>query len=439
MPGIVRPVRVAQVCATMLLAACMLPSLASPAVAAGWTKQYDSYPAHYLIPTGIRSVDASHTWIFGNGVVLGTTDGGTSWRSTTPSYPAQWNDVDFVSADEGWAVGADGASAVIAHTLDGGATWSLQPVSGRALRAVDFYNARQGWAVGDFGTIRQTTDGGATWLPVTVAGQPMAGLLDVRAADPWNVWIGGKNVIWHSSTAGGTWSIWNYTGGAVNFTGVASFGNKAWLAGGPGFIWQTADGGRTWAKRSLPITSTIAAVTFTDASNGWGVGAYGAIVHTTNGGATWGTQKLPLGTAVNRSTHLAGISMLDRSRGWAVAMLGKGNAAVFKTTDGGGPTTYPVYFALKLTFAKSRAAHNTWVAASGSVGPVASAKGRTVTLQYLDGSVWRNFGTSSISSKGTFSGRVRNASRVTRKYRAYMPAAGGVRAGYSAVVSITWY
>jgi photosystem II stability/assembly factor-like uncharacterized protein len=60
----------------------------------------------------------------------------------------------------GFAVGWNGAGAVL-RTSDGGETWAPQAVSSQyRLRGVFFLDARRGWAVGDNGTIRHTGSGG---------------------------------------------------------------------------------------------------------------------------------------------------------------------------------------------------------------------------------------------------------------------------------------
>ncbi|MBM3241900.1 hypothetical protein FJZ31_36985 [Candidatus Poribacteria bacterium] len=78
-------------------------------------------------------------------------------------WETNFNDVHFVDARNGWAVGEDG---VIAHTTDGGVTWTPQN-SGttNSLIGVDFVNANEGWIVGGNGTILHTINGGATWIP----------------------------------------------------------------------------------------------------------------------------------------------------------------------------------------------------------------------------------------------------------------------------------
>src|SRR5204863_892715 len=79
--------------------------------------------------------------------------------------------VQFVSAQEGWAVGDEG---VVWHTIDGGKTWERQPTGVRAsLRSVHFLLPYQGvgWIAGreelpqggSVGVLLYTSDGGTKW------------------------------------------------------------------------------------------------------------------------------------------------------------------------------------------------------------------------------------------------------------------------------------
>jgi photosystem II stability/assembly factor-like uncharacterized protein len=99
-------------------------------------------------------------------------------RADDPADPAvsdaQLNDVHFVDALHGWAVGERG---VIWRTKDGGATWLLQD-SGTvcSLQSVWFVDENTGWVVGgqglpyspfSTGLVLATTDGGHHWRPLS--------------------------------------------------------------------------------------------------------------------------------------------------------------------------------------------------------------------------------------------------------------------------------
>jgi photosystem II stability/assembly factor-like uncharacterized protein/putative cell wall-binding protein len=124
----------------------------------------------------VRFIDANTGWAVGGhdagsggqtaaGVIMHTTDGGTTWARQTWSFVPRLSSVDFVNATTGWAVGEEGT---ILATTDGGSTWTAQ-TSGTTdwLSSVDFVNATTGWSAGGAGTILKTTNGGATWTPQT--------------------------------------------------------------------------------------------------------------------------------------------------------------------------------------------------------------------------------------------------------------------------------
>ena len=70
-------------------------------------------------------------------------------------------DVNFISSQSGWAVGAGGT---IMHTNDGGINWTMQ-LSGTTNRlwGVSFTDENNGIVVGWEGTILKTTNGGLNW------------------------------------------------------------------------------------------------------------------------------------------------------------------------------------------------------------------------------------------------------------------------------------
>jgi photosystem II stability/assembly factor-like uncharacterized protein len=103
-------------------------------------------------------------WIAGdNGRIFGTTNGGVNWNLLTSGIPFHFNDILFISAIEGWAVGAFGNGGCY-KTNDGGNTWTAQTLPTTApLTSVHFVNANEGWACGTNGLILRTNDGGNNW------------------------------------------------------------------------------------------------------------------------------------------------------------------------------------------------------------------------------------------------------------------------------------
>ena len=102
--------------------------------------------------------DVNDGWAVGQGgVILHTTNGGTSWLTQSSGTAYDLFSVSFVDANYGWVVGGELETSegnVTLHTTNGGSSWNTQS-SGttKSLRCVAFINANNGWAVGDSGTI----------------------------------------------------------------------------------------------------------------------------------------------------------------------------------------------------------------------------------------------------------------------------------------------
>ena len=164
--------------------------------------------------------------------------------------PGTLTGVQFVSADQGWAVGQD----VILATADGGAHWRVQRSGGLNLTAVDFVNGQDGWAAGNT-TLLATTDGGAHWKALP---EPCPLIRSVHFISPSTGFAvaGGRN-------DGG------YDPAMPNMGGV---------------VLTTGDAGHTW--RPLAAPANAQSVCFSDPAHGW-LGAAGRLYRTVDGGRQW--------------------------------------------------------------------------------------------------------------------------------------------------------
>ena len=83
----------------------------------------------------------------------GVRDARTSVDPPTLTNDASLNDVGFVDAEIGWAVGARGT---ILSTVDGGQTWTAQEIPGAKvghINALHMIDTENGWAVANDGVI----------------------------------------------------------------------------------------------------------------------------------------------------------------------------------------------------------------------------------------------------------------------------------------------
>lgn len=190
-----------------LAAACCLLSGATAAVAGGaQVPHLLDVPAHVSRHTAaalivaVSNAGGRLVAVGERGTVLLSDDQGRSWRQAG-SVPVSvaLTGVQFISAEQGWAIGHGG---VVLHTADGGETWARQ-LDGRRIGALAaeeassieaqggdathlkrdaalleqdgpdkpllglyFADAARGWAVGAYGIALATRDGGASWQAI---------------------------------------------------------------------------------------------------------------------------------------------------------------------------------------------------------------------------------------------------------------------------------
>ena len=195
-----------------------------------------TWQLQYQIPdvafTGISVVDrqtafavAVNEFAGGGGLVVRTTNGGTTWQQVTPNGRGFFG-VHFVSATTGWVVGRE-----IYKTTDGGAHWTKQfDDADTVLDAVSFADAKNGWATGYGGVVLHTTNGGTTWTPQSTGAPTGTAVLGVTAVSA----------------------------------------STALIAGSGGFVARTTNDGGTWTRESLPgAPADLEDVLFIDAKRGW--------------------------------------------------------------------------------------------------------------------------------------------------------------------------
>jgi photosystem II stability/assembly factor-like uncharacterized protein len=188
---------------------------------------------------GSSAPDAAHVWVCGldafrgRSVLLFSPDWGRTWqRQAVPSglVPTA---VDFISADEGWAMALGDRGTRILHSTDGGSHWAVltgsQRVAGMFQR-LHFADALHGWALGrsmddpEESAMLATVDGGMTWAscaPVLEDGEVLGGFTftDAEHGFAWDD-IGTGGALWRTADGGTTWSR-EWAGSSSGFAGVA--------------------------------------------------------------------------------------------------------------------------------------------------------------------------------------------------------------------------
>jgi len=346
----------------------------------GWYEQHPLLGGQAGQLNAVCFIDANTaTAVAGDGSILRTTDGGSTWRNQVSGTKGRLLSVCFVDTMTGTAVGLGGT---IISTTDGGITWVREPTGvPYAYRGVCFTDAHTGTVVGN-GIIVRTTNGGFTWV------QQLAGLFhdlySVCFIDAMTgTAVGEGGTILHTDDGGSTW-IQQPSGTTASLRGVSLADENSGMVVGDEVILRTTDGGATWVRQSNEIAdgTLLFDVALSGANTGIAVGAGrnsageyigGVILRTTNGGVNWERQLIDFPYA------FYGVSSLDSNTTLVVGGYGS-EGMVCRTTDGG--STWPTWLIL------SRAMPATLSGVYSVDANVATAVGGTILRTTDGGTTW---------------------------------------------------
>jgi photosystem II stability/assembly factor-like uncharacterized protein len=205
-----------------------------------------------------------NVWIVGfPGILLHSSDGGTTFASQRPADRSSFFAVDFVDEKTGWVAGRGGQ---ILATRDGGATWEKQATgTTEPLLAIDFVDASHGIAVGNFATAVRTEDGGRTWVAIRVAPEGEDPSLNgvAFATDREAIVVGEFGSVFRTGDGGLTWEAVS-SGVNDSLYGAAALpGGVLMAAGAEGVLITSADGGRSFTPVATGTTRHLFRVTGT--------------------------------------------------------------------------------------------------------------------------------------------------------------------------------
>jgi len=287
-------------------------------------------------------LNAQLGWAVGDrGAIWHTDDGGRQWRLQTSGTTAPLHAVWFLDERIGWAAGGlthshrPGSESVLLTTRDGGATWTpLVNPTLPALRRIGFFDALHGWAVGNPSAIYPsgvfaTDDGGRNWRPIPggdSSGWRAAEFLDARTGA-----LAGRMVTTAAVRQGQITSPRCAGSDLHNFSALRlTPSGLGWLVGDGGLIRVTGDLGASWTPPSGELPPAARHFDFIAVavvgSKCWIVGSPGSrIFHSPDGGRSWIVSET--GSAV----PLRAVAFTDDRHGWAAGELG----TILATDDGG--------------------------------------------------------------------------------------------------------
>lgn len=279
-----------------------------------------------MFAVGDSGIAGAHLGTDRRAVILKSTDAGHSWRTVAkvdsrnaPNFGVCMRDIQFPSADTGYAVGEKG---IALQTTDGGESWeSLESWYRTDLYGLHFFSGTDGFFFGEASRMPHTSDGGMTWDTLK---HNFGYIFDVHFIRP-----------------------------DLGF--VCNAG-----------IERTTDKGRTWNWDVIEAIDPahpgarpqFRAMTFSDAQHGWAVGDYrsGVIYRTTTGGLVH-TDRIPAAETLSmslspsplrsgqRATVRIDLPYLDNVRITVHDMLGRALQRVYEGEMSAGAQNVPLNMA----------------------------------------------------------------------------------------------
>lgn len=275
----------------------------------------------------IKFTDSQNGWVVGDGYnVLKTNNAGTIWTNTnTANYIDEANDFAAISATK--IIIATGEGKVVT-TSNGGTSFSEQILStNNSLNAISFPSSTNGYVVGDNGVAFKTTNGGTTYTPINTG-------ITVNHTEAFFVTnqlgfvVSEYGEIKKTIDNANTWATLSTSGMGttkqIYFTDIANgYTVNEW-----GAVFRTTDGGNSFIAAGQTCLQTPFDMQFINDSTGFVVGSFVNascdISYTTNYGATWQSIKLPYEYAA------WGIFALDTANVYIVGQ----NQSIIKTGSG---------------------------------------------------------------------------------------------------------
>lgn len=294
-----------------------------------WNHQDSGYTQAVL--WDIDFINGTHGWVvgqssmgLGHGIILATTDGGSTWNTQLSDISQWFNQIAIIDPNTIWVA----ALSNLATTTDGGETWSYVEFENvtTLFGTVGFANISHGWA----STNRQlysTTDSGATWR-ISAGWTYQDTIRRIYFHTPEVMDAIGFDGIYHSDDGGVSWQlVFNKGGWALSF----ATRNDGWAVA-DNMLAETRTG-TSWEETPVPSSFPIPGfrkpyltdTQFIDDSSGWIVGSQTAVMHTVDGGASWHSQGVDIGLS-----RLLSVDFLNETHGWTSG----GNGRILHTVRG---------------------------------------------------------------------------------------------------------
>ncbi len=266
-------------------------------------------PTHQYLKS-VCFVDSLYGWIAGDsGVILHTTDGGSTWMQQDTHAANDVEDLFFLNRNLGWASTFNYTSVpygtILLKTTNGGNTWVSQPFPKENIfvTCILFTDSLHGWVGGKPHALMRTSDGGNSWTQAAIDTSTLAffPVLCIQFYnDQYGYASGGMfdiaGVTWHTSNGGELWYAIDATNApADEVHGLHIFdsihvmgsGGDPDFGYGVGMI-RTSDGGLNWNYEELTIQGNAYDLDFRNELEAWApLGPRRKLIYSMDAGTTW--------------------------------------------------------------------------------------------------------------------------------------------------------
>ena len=207
------------------------------------------------------------------GRIISTKNNGVKWDTTQEWGPLSTDFLKlcFVNNDLGFAVGGSSNSNGVIQKYDG-KNWIYSPTKiSRIINNIQMLNSKTGYVVG-FGGVLKTTNGGDTWSLTSAEGDNFTALHFFN--EKHGFVIGYNGTLLETTDGGNHWNTkrngnspftasWQFTDIAFSTESVG------YIAGANGLLLKTTDGGSHWKKAAYFSAQTVRKIYIQSAQTIW--------------------------------------------------------------------------------------------------------------------------------------------------------------------------
>jgi photosystem II stability/assembly factor-like uncharacterized protein len=232
---------------------------------------------------GVRFIDSNTGWAGGGAAIARTTDGGASWVSQGATQDGRFrNNLFAVSSTAAWIPTQNSTSSArwFSRFTVGIGEENFNVIGSSAQYAdIYFTDADNGWSVGSGPIVRITQGSGGSPSFSFQTSCPCPTMNGIHMLDTSTGWaVGNGGLVLKTTNGGGTW-ISQTSGTTTNLRSVHfATATQGWAVGAGGLILMSTDGGASWTQETSGVTTELRRVFFVNANTGYAVGASGTIL-----------------------------------------------------------------------------------------------------------------------------------------------------------------